>query len=467
MRARRSPCCVSPNTSIGVNVLIELVRKRSARARPSFRHRDLESHHREQARRAFRHRAGAGRGALQRLEVSELAEVAVEQAGTRARVGAGEIGFSVCAAATWSGEHTVLLSGARASSSTLTHRATDRAIFARGALRAARWLAGSGARSVFDGDIYENQWMYDRSPERSNSSGSGCNAQFGRRRLRRGQSTPALVKFARSDRVSPSRREEFARTPPALYMRPRNFVRPCGPKGKPVDRTCSAGAGRRHASSAASLDWRQRQYHRRSCFQYRDDAAIRKSSPIRPTAARSSLSPIRISAIPAPRRKISSRPQIYAAGLVVRDLPLLASNWRCAEPLRASSQRGKLVAIADIDTRKLTRILREKGAQAGCIMTGEKMDETRRGARRAQVPGPQRHGSRQSRDHASATISGTRAASGGSEDRTMPRPAARLHVVAYDFGVKRNILRLLADYGCRMTVVPAQTSAERGAGAQS
>ena len=67
---------------------------------------------------------------------------------------------------------------------------------------------------------------------------------------------------------------------------------------------------------------------------------------------------------------------IYAAGLVIRDLPLLASNWRSSESLTQFLQRGKIVAIADIDTRKLTRILREKGAQAGCIMTGETIDET-------------------------------------------------------------------------------------------
>ena len=92
-------------------------------------------------------------------------------------------------------------------------------------------------------------------------------------------------------------------------------------------------------------------------------------------------------------------PTAYAAGLVVRDLPPLASNWRTSEDLREFLTRHKIVAIAGIDTRKLTRILREKGAQAGCIMTGEKIDAGRGRAARQEIPGPERHGPRQGRDH--------------------------------------------------------------------
>jgi carbamoyl-phosphate synthase small subunit len=152
---------------------------------------------------------------------------------------------------------------------------------------------------------------------------------------------------------------------------------------------------------------------------------------------------------------------IYAAGLVVRDLPLLASSWRSAESLSSFLQRGKLVAIAEIDTRQLTRILRDKGAQAGCIMTGDNIDETAAVRAARKFPGL--------KGMDLAKVVSTRRQyqwnEGNiwsvAEERSLPRPSARLHVVTYDFGIKRNILRLLADYGCRMTVIPATTSAEQ------
>jgi carbamoyl-phosphate synthase small subunit len=149
---------------------------------------------------------------------------------------------------------------------------------------------------------------------------------------------------------------------------------------------------------------------------------------------------------------------IYAAGLVIRDLPLLHSSWRAAESLDSFLVRGKIVAIADIDTRKLTRILREKGAQAGCIMTGEKADPA--AATRAAKKFPGLKGM----DLAKVVTTkrqyqwndGTH---WDGEALRALRPQHRLNVVAYDFGIKRNILRLLADHGCRVTVVPAQTPA--------
>jgi len=151
---------------------------------------------------------------------------------------------------------------------------------------------------------------------------------------------------------------------------------------------------------------------------------------------------------------------IYAAGLVVRDLPLLASSWRASESLAEFLQRGKLVAIAEIDTRKLTRILRDKGAQAGCIMTGDSIDETAAARAARKFPGLK------GMDLAKVVTTKRQYQwNEGSLWRVnshhLPRPAARLHVVAYDFGIKRNILRLLADYGCRMTVVPAMTPADK------
>jgi carbamoyl-phosphate synthase small subunit len=151
---------------------------------------------------------------------------------------------------------------------------------------------------------------------------------------------------------------------------------------------------------------------------------------------------------------------IYAAGLVIRDLPLLHSSWRASESLETFLERGRVVAIADIDTRKLTRILREKGALAGCIMTGDKVDA--QAAVRAAKKFPGLKGMDLAKVVTSKRIyqwnEGTNWALHPAQH---PRPITRLHVVAYDYGIKRNILRLLADHGCRITVVPAQTEANK------
>jgi carbamoyl-phosphate synthase small subunit len=151
--------------------------------------------------------------------------------------------------------------------------------------------------------------------------------------------------------------------------------------------------------------------------------------------------------------------QVYAAGLIIRDLAVLASNWRASESLPEFLERGRVVAIADIDTRKLTRILREKGAQAGCIMTGGQVDQA------AAVKAARKFPGLKGMDLAKVVTTKRRFQwNEGSlwpdSARAPIRSQQRLHVVAYDFGIKRNILRLLADGGCRMTVVPAQTSAE-------
>ena len=150
---------------------------------------------------------------------------------------------------------------------------------------------------------------------------------------------------------------------------------------------------------------------------------------------------------------------LAAAGLVIRDLPLLASNWRSTLSLPDYLRRGKVVAIADIDTRRLTRLLREKGSQAGCIVTGANPDPQHAIAQAQAFPGLQ------GMDLAKVVSTtetyqwndGTISLDGVNEHAS--RPMQRLHVVAYDFGIKRNILRLLADAGCRITVVPAQTPA--------
>jgi carbamoyl-phosphate synthase small subunit len=150
--------------------------------------------------------------------------------------------------------------------------------------------------------------------------------------------------------------------------------------------------------------------------------------------------------------------QIYAAGLVIRDLPLRPSSWRMVEPLSEFLTRGKIVAIAGIDTRRLTRLLRTKGAQSGCIVTGEQVDEQAAIKLAGKFPGL--------KGMDLAKVVSTKRPYQWNEGNTWEdtgrqniRAHQRLHVVAYDFGIKRNILKLLSDAGCRMTVVPAQTTA--------
>ncbi len=151
---------------------------------------------------------------------------------------------------------------------------------------------------------------------------------------------------------------------------------------------------------------------------------------------------------------------VHASGLVIRDLPVLASSWRAVNTLTEFLERAKTVAIAGIDTRRLTRILRERGAQSGCIMTGDKIDPAAAVRAAGKFPGLK------GMDLAKVvSVKRPYQWNEGSlwADQGQPRMLRahqRLHVVAYDFGVKRNILRMLADHGCRMTVVPAQTSAD-------
>jgi carbamoyl-phosphate synthase small subunit len=153
---------------------------------------------------------------------------------------------------------------------------------------------------------------------------------------------------------------------------------------------------------------------------------------------------------------------IHAAGLVIRDLPLLASNWRSQRPLRNYLRDNGVVAIAGLDTRRLTRILREKGAQSGCIIAGTDLDQS--AALQAAKGFPGLKGMDLAKQVSTHTpykwAQGTWTLEHGMPQA--PHPVDEqlpLHVVAYDFGIKRNILRMLVDRGCRITVVPAQTSA--------
>jgi carbamoyl-phosphate synthase small subunit len=149
--------------------------------------------------------------------------------------------------------------------------------------------------------------------------------------------------------------------------------------------------------------------------------------------------------------------KVYAAGLVIRDLPLLVSNWRAEQSLSDYLQSSGVVAIADIDTRKLTRILREKGAQAGCIMAGD-VDEAKALGLARSFPGLA--------GMDLAKVVSCKAAYVAEQGewalgKGYAQPAqAEFNVVAFDYGVKRNILRMLTSRGCKVTVLPAQATAE-------
>ncbi|SMF95276.1 carbamoyl-phosphate synthase small subunit [Methylomagnum ishizawai] len=149
---------------------------------------------------------------------------------------------------------------------------------------------------------------------------------------------------------------------------------------------------------------------------------------------------------------------VFASGLVVRDVPLRLSNFRAGQSLADYLKAHNVVGIAGLDTRKLTRILRDKGAQRGCIVAGPDIDAEAALAEARAFPGLQ--GMDLAKEvSARESYPWTEGSWRLGEGYTRPAEA-RFHVVAYDFGVKRNILRLLTDRGCRLTVVPAQTSAE-------
>jgi len=151
--------------------------------------------------------------------------------------------------------------------------------------------------------------------------------------------------------------------------------------------------------------------------------------------------------------------QIFAAGLVIRDLPIQSSSWRSELDFAEFLRRGNLVAIADIDTRKLTRLLRTKGALSGCIMTG-KVDAAAAVADAKRFPGLA------GMDLAKivSTAESYQWGLGANWPASNVLPGKRIpsyNVVAYDFGIKRNILRILVEQNCRVIVVPAELSAQQ------
>lgn len=151
---------------------------------------------------------------------------------------------------------------------------------------------------------------------------------------------------------------------------------------------------------------------------------------------------------------------IFASGLVIRDLPLSASSWRNQQSLQAYLEEKGVVAIAEIDTRKLTGVLRDQGSQNGAIFCGDALAQA--DIDKALAAARAFEGLKGMDLARTVTVSEPYAWQEGSWrlGEGYPQiPDSRYHVVAYDFGVKRNILRMLADRGCRLTVVPAQTPA--------
>ena len=150
---------------------------------------------------------------------------------------------------------------------------------------------------------------------------------------------------------------------------------------------------------------------------------------------------------------------IQAAGLIIRDLPLVASNFRSEQSLSEYLRAESAVAIADIDTRKLTRILRDRGAQNGCIMAGSAIDEAE-ALKQARAFGGLKGLDLAKEVTTDSPFEWTQGSWRlGESDAGEPGDSAGdFHVVALDFGVKRNILRILVDLGCRVTVLPAQSS---------
>ena len=165
--------------------------------------------------------------------------------------------------------------------------------------------------------------------------------------------------------------------------------------------------------------------------------------------------------------------QVFASGLIIRDLSMTVSNFRSTQSLPEYLKANNVVAIADIDTRKLTRILRSKGAQNGCIATGNDVEAALKAARNfaglagmdlAQVVSCDKPYEWTQREwelgvgYQDLGVGISDLGKGDAAKSQIPTPKS-FHVVAYDFGVKRNILRMLAERGCRITVVPARTSA--------
>lgn len=154
--------------------------------------------------------------------------------------------------------------------------------------------------------------------------------------------------------------------------------------------------------------------------------------------------------------------RVHVAGLIIRDLPLLESNWRATETLEAYLERHRIVAISGIDTRRLTRILREKGAQSGCILAQDfsNIQQEAEVAFAAARGFAGLQGLDLAKEVSTSNSYNWQKTVWQLDQTNDEKTDFKYHVVAYDFGVKRNILRMLVERGCKITVVPAQTPAK-------
>ena len=150
--------------------------------------------------------------------------------------------------------------------------------------------------------------------------------------------------------------------------------------------------------------------------------------------------------------------KIWSKGLVIRDLPLIASNFRTEQTLSEYLVEQNVVGIADIDTRRLTRILRDKGAQNGCIVAGDALSEADALEKAKGFPGLK--GMDLAKVVSTESVQNWTGGTWSLTDGYAELKETKFHVVAYDFGAKHNILRMLVERGCKVTLVPAQTPAE-------
>lgn len=151
--------------------------------------------------------------------------------------------------------------------------------------------------------------------------------------------------------------------------------------------------------------------------------------------------------------------KVFSTGLIVRNLPKLASSWRNSQNLDEYLKENEVVAISEIDTRQLTRLLREKGAQNGCIVAGDNIDPDQAIAKAKAFPGLK--GMDLAKEVTAEQAYQWQQATWALKNGYQAAAESKFKVVVFDFGVKHNILRILADLGCELVVVPAQTSAEQ------
>ncbi|MBK7333761.1 MAG: glutamine-hydrolyzing carbamoyl-phosphate synthase small subunit [Betaproteobacteria bacterium] len=474
-QARTVPIVHAPNMSVGVNVLADLVARAARALGAGYDIEVVEMHH--------RHKVDAPSGTALMLGEAAASGAGIDLAtqGVYAREGvtgerkAGTIGFATLRGGDVVGEHTVVFAGT-GERVELSHRATSRQMFADGALRAARFAARAAAR---------------RAPALHDA--------------RAGAATAGVAASARGPGgETRGRRRATSRRRRGPYQRPRPVTTGCRP-GSKSGRIHGLGGGEPERPGAPASHVR-RPFRTRSPARPRRRAAMTDSKLFPPRtpailaladgtvfhgrsigAAGQSSGEVVFNTAMTGYQEILTDPSyagqiitftnphignvgvthedaesrsIYAAGLVIRDLPSLASNWRSEGDLASWLAAAGVVGIADIDTRRLTRVLRDRGAQNGCIVAAPsigtmEVEQALAAAREA----PSMAGQDLAKVVSTTSPYEWTASTWALGQGYRPAPAARHTVVAYDFGVKHNILRMLVERGCRVHVVPAQTPA--------